>query len=75
MEFYNEATKETQIFDNTYTVVDGIMTVTIQENFTDGQKFQVKISLENDVIYRGKAIVTSQVPQNFEQTKDLYFYE
>ena len=71
---YNEETQATSVV-NTYTIYDGIMTVTFNKTLVEGQKYQIMIEDENGVIYRDKLFVTSQTPQDFKATKDLYYYE
>lgn len=72
---YNEATKvETNVL-NTFATVNGITTVNFTFTFAESDKYQVKVSDSSGVIFRGKLIATAQNPQNFKQTKDLYYYE
>ena len=75
LELYNEATQISETIDNTFTITDGIMVFSIEKEVNELDKFQVKIYNNNGVIFRGKAIATSQTPQNFKQTNNLYFYE
>ena len=51
------------------------MTITFDYNFIENDKFTIKISDSNGVIYRDKLISTSQTTQDFKSTKDLYYYE
>lgn len=72
---YNEATKVETVVANTFATVNGITTVNFDFTFVESDKYQVKISDSNGVIFRGKLIATAQTPQDFKQTKDLYYYE
>lgn len=72
---YNEATQEQNTPISTYEIINGIMSVTFNFTFAENDKYQVKISDVDGVIYRGKLIATSQDTQEFTQTKDLYYYE
>lgn len=74
VELYNETNKEKTIVANNYIVVDGNIFFDFDYTFTDGQKFQIKIYNSTGVIFRGKLIATSQTPQNFKQTNNLYTY-
>jgi hypothetical protein len=74
-DLYNEVTKETEEIVHTYSVTNGIMSIVFDYDFTEQSKFQVKLYDGDGVIYRGKIIATSQTPQDYKQTKDLYFYE
>lgn len=73
-ELYNEVTKITETIEHTFTVADGIMTIDFEKDFTEKQKFQIKLEGTN-IIFRGKMISTSQDPQDFKQTDNLYRYE
>ena len=72
-DLYNEVTKVTDVIVHTYSVTDGIMTIVFDYNFTEQSKYQIKLE-DSGIIFRGKLIATSQNPQNYQQTKDLYFY-
>jgi hypothetical protein len=71
---YNEVTKLTETIDHTFTVTDGIMNINFEMDFTENQKFQVKLE-GNEIIFRGKMISTSQEPQDYKQSNNLYIYE
>jgi len=72
---YNEATQEETTPASTYELLNGIMSVTFDFAFVENDKYQVKISDVDGIIYRGKLIATSQQPQEFKQTNELYYYE
>jgi hypothetical protein len=74
LSLFNEATKVTENIDNTYTITDGVLFLSFEYTFTENQKFQVKIEEENEVVYRGKLIATSQTPQDYKLTNNVYFY-
>ena len=38
-------------------------------------KFQIKITEESEVLYRGKLLVTTQATQTFKASNELYYYE
>lgn len=61
----NEATKTETSVANTYATVDGIITITFTFDFTERDKYQIRILESTDVIYRGKLFVTAQTPQDF----------
>ena len=64
-----------QIIDNTYYFDGGYIYLTFELDILEGQKFQIKITENNEVVYRGKLIATSQDTQTFKASKDLYYYE
>lgn len=70
---YNEATELETIPANTHTITNGIMAITFDFTFEENDKYQVKVSDLDGILYRGKLIATSQDPQVFEQSKDLYY--
>lgn len=71
---FNESTKENIVIDNDYTIQNGLFTINFDYNFTKNDKFSFKIE-ENDVVFRGKIMITEQGTQDFKITKDLYYYE
>ena len=77
MEITNEATKVvyTYVLD-TYTLTDGIAEVRFFLTPEDKSKYSFKL-VDNgvDIIYKGKLIATTQEPQEYKITTDLYFYE
>jgi hypothetical protein len=75
VELYNETTKVVTVVDNTYAFVDGKMDVLITFTFAENDKYQIKISDEDGILYRGKIMATIQTPQDFKATNELYYYE
>jgi hypothetical protein len=74
LSLFNEATQVTEVVNNTYEITDGNMFVSFSCVFTENQKFQVKIKEGNEVVYRGKLIATSQDPQEYKLTNNVYYY-
>lgn len=75
LELYNEVKQTKEIVPCIYIIQNGLMTITFDYNFIENDKFTIKISDSNGVIYRDKLIATSQTTQDFKSTKDLYYYE
>lgn len=75
LELYNEVTQVSEIVNQLFVVNDGIMTVSFSYTFTEQAKYQIKLTDENGVVFRGKLIATSQTPQDYKQTNNLYVYE
>lgn len=75
LELYNEVNQTKEIVPCIYIIQNGLMTITFDYNFIENDKFTIKISDSNGVIYRDKLIATSQTTQDFKSTKDLYYYE
>ncbi len=72
----NETTKEqTTFFIDNYSYQDGILFFDLDVATNEGEKYELKLSILNEVLYRGKIFATAQEPQDFELTKDLYIYE
>ena len=72
----NETTKEeTTFFIDNYTYEDGILFFDLDFATNEGDKYELKLSILNEVLYRGKIFATEQATQDFDLTKDLYIYE
>lgn len=73
---YNENTQENEDVSNSSYREDGFLNISFDYTFTEGDRFQIKITdTENSVVYRGKLFATSQETQNYQLTKDLFYYE
>jgi hypothetical protein len=72
MDLYNEETQVSEVVDIEYTFLDGYLTLTFEYTFVDGQKFQIKLTENSVILFRGKLMVTSQTPQTFKATNGLY---
>jgi len=75
MELYNEFTQVKEIVAITHLLEDGLLTINFSKSFQEGQTFQIKITDNNEVAYRGKLLATSQDTQTFKASKDLYYHE
>lgn len=75
LELYNEVTQVSEIVNQLFVVNDGIMTVSFSYTFEEQAKYQIKLTDDNGVVFRGKLIATSQTPQDYKQTNNLYVYE
>jgi hypothetical protein len=82
--FYNEAKKvNTTIpiseagfsFTNNYYILDGYLYLKFDKEFNESDKYRITLRQNDEVIYRGKIKATSQEPQEYQQTKDKYYYE
>lgn len=73
-ELYNEFTKVFSLVNHTSSIVNGIVSVNFDFTFTENEKYQIKIFNVDEIIYRGKLMATSQNPQSYQITKDLYNY-
>jgi len=71
---YNEASKVTTMPSATYNITDGKLNITFTFTFVDKDRHQVKVTEGTEVVYRGKLFTTTQDPQDFKLTNDLYFY-
>ena len=72
---FNEALQTSQNIDNEYLTVNGITSIGFDLECIEFAKYQIKITENNDVVFRGKLFVTSQNPETFKASKDLYYYE
>lgn len=74
IEIYNEATQITVEPIISYSITSGVMSATFDLTAVEGDRFQLKILEGVNVVYRGKAFVTDQTPQDFKLTKNTYEY-
>lgn len=74
IEIHDEATQVTVEPSITYTITSGVMSVTFDLTVAEGDRFQLKIVEGLNVVYRGKAFVTNQTPQDFKLTNNTYEY-
>ena len=70
----NEVTDIGVIIANTYTYVSGVLNLTFDLTVLEGQRYSIKLTENNVVIFRGKIFCTEQEPQDYKQTKNKYIY-
>ena len=75
VELKNEVDSVVSTPTNTYFVKDGKITVRFDYEFVENDKFQIKITESDGVVYRGKIFATSQGTQSYKLTAGLYEYE
>ena len=75
LELTEEASNITNTIANSYATTDGLVSINFNYDFTDKDKYSIKVKEGVNVVYRGKLIVTSQVEQEYKQTTGLYYYE
>lgn len=74
LELYNETTQIETIVPNSIVVTDGIISITFDFTFSEGDKYQIKLSNGTEILYRGKLFATTQQPQQYKITEGLYYY-
>jgi hypothetical protein len=74
LQLTNETTNAKEDIRNTYTIDNGYMLVNFDYEFTEKQRFSIKIYDESGVVFRGKILATSQETQNYKQTLNVYEY-
>ena len=75
LELYNEASQVVTTVANTYSTVNGNLTITYDYTFAESDKYRVVIKEGLEVVFRGKLIATEQEPDEYKLTNDLYYYE
>jgi hypothetical protein len=75
MELTNEVTGIAEETNCIHLTENGLTNVNFDFAFMENDKFTIKISDDNGVIYRDKIQATSQDTQTFQSSKDLYYYE
>ena len=74
LELYNETTREVSTPSNLYLYIDGIMTFTFNFTFDEDSKYQMKVTEDGNVVFRGKLIAINQDAQNYDPSQGLYTY-
>lgn len=75
LELTNEATKEVTTLAHTIAGAESILSLIFDYNFTEGDRFQLKLYDSTDVIYRGRILATDQDKQEYDTTIGYYEYE
>lgn len=70
----NEATKTETLVSNSYVISDGVITLTFTFDFSERDKYQIRILEGTDIIYRGKLFATEQTPQDFSLIEGFISY-
>lgn len=71
---FNESSRITDTVVNTYSISNGKLKIKFDFTFNNKEKYQLKVSEGDKIVYRGKIIITTQDPQDFKLTNDLYYY-
>ena len=58
-----------------YQIIDGYFNLTFDFVFSESDKFRIKILEENNIVYRGKLIATTEETQNFLADNNEFYYE
>lgn len=74
LELYNEVTQVETVVPNMAIVSDGILSISFGFTFSEGDKYQIKLSNGTEILYRGKLFATTQQPQQYKMTEGLYYY-
>lgn len=74
MELVNEENGKVVTMMITPHISNGYMHLQFEKTFENNSYWQVKLTTENEVAYRGKIFVTGQVAdtQNYKITKDIF---
>ena len=68
------------ISNGAYSIIDGYLYVYLDnsefnEILSNNSKYEIKITQNEKIVYRGKAIATDQNTEDYKITKDVYTYE
>jgi len=72
---YNEVTKVETLTANTYVTASGLLTIDFALVVSEGDKYQIKITDNEGVVFRGKLLATEQPEQSYKLTAGKYYYE
>jgi hypothetical protein len=77
MNLWNEEKKTDTDYIIEPVLLDGYMYLSFEQGFINNTNFQVKVTINNDVLYRGKLFITDQLntTQTYKITKDVFTYE
>lgn len=77
LELWNEETKETLQYTIEMVSLDGYSYLNFEQEFIDKTNYQIKLTQDDEVVYRGKLFITSQAneTQSYQITKDVFTYE
>lgn len=75
LELKNEATKEVSTVVHTITGLDALLILDFDFDFTEGDRFQIKLYDITTDIFRGRLIATDQTIQEYDTTEQYYTYE
>lgn len=75
-ELTNETTKVSENLSATQiTTIDGLSTMYFVKTVSNNEKYTMKVTDDDGVVYRCKVFVTNQDVQNFDKTKGFITYE
>jgi hypothetical protein len=74
MELTNTETKSVAVFTMVPEITGGYIHLSFEGILNEGSFFRVKLTAEDEIIYRGRIFVTGQAAdtQNYRTTKDLF---
>lgn len=75
LEITNESNKEVTALEHIIAGTEGILSLIFDYNFSEGDRFQLKLYDSTDVIYRGRILATDQDKQEYDTTTGYYEYE
>ncbi len=74
LEITKEVTSVKTNQEPTYTILNGVMTLTFDLVGVEFERFTIKLIENNEVVYRCRLFFTEQEPQNYKITKDKFIY-
>jgi len=73
LSLYNEESSVTTTYDLTPITIDGYVYINFEEAFINNSNFQIKITSDDEIVYRGKLFITDQTDlENYQITKDVF---
>jgi len=75
LNLFNEALQTYENLDNEYSINDLTINMGFDLICIEGAKYQIKITENDLVVFRGKLFATSQNTETYKASKDLYYYE
>ena len=74
LEIVKEGYNTTETVTPTYSVLNGVMSLVFDLEGVEQDRFSIKLTEINNVVYRVKLFFTSKEIEDFKLTKDTYIY-
>lgn len=75
LEIIKEGYDSTETIIPTYSILNGVMTLNFDLTGVAQDRFLLKLTEDNTLVFIGKVFFTEQETQDFKLTKDTYIYE
>lgn len=74
LNLYNEVTQVSEDLEFNYSGIYGVWKVYFTYTFNEGDRYQIRITENLGVAYRGKLFATTQQTQEYNPSANTYYY-